>query len=75
MYQGAAERLLCCMSPQPRATWVPLTVSPQRHAIRQRRRRLAAQMLLRSSVRQGPSTGPTTTPQVPRRAQVADLQL
>jgi hypothetical protein len=75
MYQGAAERLLCCMTPEPQATWVPLTVSPQRHAIRQRCRRLAAQMLLRSSVRQGPSTGPTTTPQVPRRAQVADLQL
>ncbi len=74
MYQGTAGRLLCCMTSQPQAIWVPLTVSPQRHATRQRRRRLAAQMLLRSSVRQGPGTEPTTTPRVPGRAQVADLQ-
>jgi len=73
MYQRAAGRLLCCMTPQPQAIWVPLTVSPQRHATRQRRRRLAAQMLLRSSFRQGPSTEPTTTPRVPRRAALADL--
>ena len=72
MYQGAGGRLLFRMTSQPQAIWVPLTISPQRHAARQRRRRLAAQMLLRSSV-QGPSPEPTTTPRVPGRAQVADL--
>ena len=62
------------MTSQPQAIWVPLTVSPQRQATRQRRRRLAAQMLLRSSVRQGLSTEPTSAPRVPHPAQVADLQ-
>ena len=62
------------MTSQPQAIWVPLTVSPQSQATRQRRRRLAAQMLLRSSVRQGLSTEPTTTSRVPHPAQVADLQ-
>ena len=44
-----------------------MTVSPQRHATRQRRRRLAAQMLLRSSVRQTLNGEATTAARVPRQ--------
>ncbi len=55
------------MTSHPQALWVPMTVSPQRHATRQRRRRLAAQMLLRSSVRQTLNGEDTTAPRVPRQ--------
>lgn len=51
------------MTSHPQALWVPMTVSPQRQATRQRRRRLAAQMLLRPSVRQ---TLGGEAPRVPR---------
>jgi len=44
-----------------------MTVSPQWQATRQRRRRLAAQMLLRSSVRQTLNGEATTAPPVAAR--------
>jgi hypothetical protein len=55
------------MTPHPLATYAQLTVSPQRHVIRQRRRRRAARMLLQSSFRQVPGSeqDPTTSPRIP----------
>jgi hypothetical protein len=55
------------MTPHPLATYAQLTVSPQRHVIRQRRRRMAAHLLLQSSFRQVPGTDPdaATTPRIP----------
>jgi len=55
------------MTSHPQALWVPMTVSPQWQATRQRRRRLAAQMLLRSSVRQTLNGEATTAPPVAAR--------
>jgi hypothetical protein len=54
------------MTPHPLATWVQISVSPQVHARRQRRRR-AAHLLLQSSIRTGAlSDGDqTSTPRVP----------
>ena len=57
--------LLRCMTPHPLATYVQLTVSPQRHAIRLRRRRRAVNLLLQSSVRPATETGAGTTPTIP----------
>jgi hypothetical protein len=45
------------MTPHPLATWVQISVSPRRHAVRRRRRRTAA-LLLRSTER-AESTGGT----------------
>jgi hypothetical protein len=46
------------MTPHPLATWVQLTVSPQRRATRDRRRRRAARLVL-SRRRQPPSQPPS----------------
>ena len=55
------------MSPHPLAAYVQMSVSPQRHVIRQRRRRMAAHLLLQSSFRQVPGTeaDATTSPRIP----------
>ena len=55
------------MTPHPLATYAQLSVSPQRHVIRQRRRRRAAHLLLESSFRQVPGSeaDASTTPRIP----------
>jgi hypothetical protein len=55
------------MTPHPLATWVQLSVSPQRHAAR-RRRRLRAARLLRGAAARREADGvvePTAPPRIP----------
>jgi hypothetical protein len=62
------------MTPHPLATYVQMTVSPQRHAIRQRRRRRAVRLLLQTSVRRTAEDGSgAAAPTIPeqRRTGVA----
>lgn len=55
------------MTPHPLATYVQMSVSPQRHAIRQHRRRRAVHLLLQSSLRAvaGLDGEQTSAPRVP----------
>jgi hypothetical protein len=75
VYQGAAAGLLTCMTPHPLATWVQMSVSPQREVIRRRRRRLAAHLLAHSLVgpkrehTPEPVTGPPPAPRIPAQRQ------
>jgi hypothetical protein len=61
------------MTPHPLATWVQLTVSPQRRATRDRRRRRAARLVL--SRRRQPTSQPTspTVARIPEQRRPAVL--
>jgi hypothetical protein len=52
------------MTPHPLATWVQLSVSPQRHAARRRRRLRAARLLLARREADG-TVEPTSPPRIP----------
>ncbi|NUR09012.1 MAG: hypothetical protein HOQ22_00700 [Nocardioidaceae bacterium] len=52
------------MTPHPLATWVQSSVSPQRHAVRRRRRLAAARLVLMASL---PQSGETAEPGVTTR--------
>jgi len=67
VYQERISRLLTRMTPHPLVAYAQMSVSPQRHVIRQRRRRRAAHLLLQSSFRQVPGleSDQATTPRIP----------
>ena len=75
MYQGGAGGLLTCMTPHPLATWVQMSVSPQREANRKRRRRRAVRHLARTravrTTEPAPDAAAPSTPRIPAQRRPA----